>query len=154
MPEPLRAKEAREREMLELLREIRDLLKGAPPPPPLGTVNIGNLDELKDIIKTAMEQYGVLKRANNWLAITVNLDRVREAPTELSELANALGLTIYRSTGIFDLYLQEKRDTKKITVNAITYPQMIATNMDIEKVFIVNTAQSGASAVILKFFRE
>jgi len=156
--EPLRAKEAREREMLELLREIRDLLKGAPPtpapPPPLGVVTIRNLDELKTMIKEAMDEYGVLKRANDWLVVTIDLATARSTPTEITELANALSLTIFRNTGTFTLYLQLKDDTKKITVDALTYPQTLLIDwMDIEKVFITNTAQSGLTATILKFFR-
>jgi len=156
MSEPLRAKEAREREMIELLREIRDLLRGAPPPPPppLGTVNIGNLDEIKAMLKEAMEEYGVLKRATDWLVVTIDLATARSTPEEITELANALSLTIFRNTGTFTLYLQKKDDTKKITVDALTFPQTLLIDwVDIEKVFVVNTAQSGASATIIKFFR-
>lgn len=159
MSEPLRAKEARERETLELLREIRDLLRGAPPPPPpppppLGEVTIGNLDELKEMIKTAMEEYGALKRATDWLVATIDLGKARSTPEEITELANALSLTIFRTGGTFTLYLQLKDDTKKITVDALTFPQTLLIDwMDIQKVFVTNTAQSGLTATILKFFR-
>jgi len=157
--EPLRAKESREREMLQLLREIRDLLKGAPPtpavpPPPLGVVAIGNLDELKATMIEAMEEYGALKRATDWLVVTIDLGSARATPTEITELANTLSMTIFRNTGTFTLYLQLKDDTKKITVDALTYPQTLLIDwFDIERVFITNTAQSGSTATILKFFR-
>jgi len=156
MGEPLRAELEWKRKVAELLEEIRDLLKGAPPPPPppLGTVNIGNLDEIKVMLKEATEEYGVLKRANNWLVKTIDLATARSTPEEITELANALSLTIFRNTGTFTLYLQKKDDTKKITVDALTYPQTLLIDwFDIEKVFVVNTAQSGLSAQILKFFR-
>ena len=159
MSEPLRAKEARERETLELLREIRDLLRGAPPPPPpppppLGEVTIGNLDELKEMIKTAMEEYGALKRATDWLVVDISLATARTTPTEITELANALSLIIFRSTGTFTLYLKKKDDTKKITVDALTYPQTLLIDwFDIDHVYITNTSQSGLTAQILKFFR-
>jgi len=158
LSEPLRVKESRERETLELLREIRNLLKGAPLPqpplPPLGTVNIGNLPDIKALLKEALEEYGVLKRATDWLVVDIDLAKVRPSPEEVTELANALSLTIFRNTGTFVLYLQQKDDTKKITVDALTYPQTLLIDwVDIQKVFITNTAQSGLTAQILKFFK-
>lgn len=67
--EPLRAKEARERQIVELLAEIRDLLKGAPPPTPpvvvpppamgaveLGDASIQKLSELVDKLATILEK--------------------------------------------------------------------------------------------------
>jgi len=159
--EGLRAREAREREMLELLREIRDLLKGAPPPlpPPLPGVSQVELvkptvEELVTMITEAMEKHGALKRANDWYVATINLSTARSTPEEITELANALSLTIFRNTGTFVLYLKKKDDAKKITVDALTWPQTLLIDwFDIEKVFIVNTAQSGLTAQILKFFR-
>lgn len=165
MGEALRAKEAREREMLELLREIRDLLKGVtppptelPPPPPTGVYPVEltaeALAKLKTTLEEALEQHGALKRANDWLPVTIDLATARTQPTEITELVNALSLCIFRNTGTFDLYLKLKSDEKKITVDALTYPQTLLVDwMDIDHVFIKNTAQSGASAVIIKFFR-
>lgn len=163
MVESLRAKEAREREMLELLREIRDLLKGAPPPTPTpeippGTISVTlptpTLDELKTMITETLEQHGALKRANDWLPVTIDLATARNQPTEITELANALSLCIFRSTGTFDLYLKLKSDEKKITVDALTYPQTFLIDwLDIDHVYIKNTAQSAKSAIIIKFFR-
>jgi len=158
--EGLRAKEAREREMLELLREIRDLLRGGPPPPPPpppGTaieVVKPTLQELETMIANALEKHGALKRANDWRVATISLATARSTPEEITELANALSLTIFRNTGTFVLYLQKKDDAKRITVDALTWPQTLLVDwFDIEKVFITNSAQSGLSATILKFFR-
>jgi len=153
--EGLRAKEARERKIVELLTEIRDLLAGAPPPPPPPPPPTGfpTLDELRDMIVEALEKHGVLKRATDWYVKTIDLGSARSTPEEITDLANALSLSIFRNTGTFTLYLQKKDDTKKITVDALTYPQTLLIDwFDIEKVFITNTAQSGLSAVILKFF--
>jgi len=160
MSEPLRAKEAREREMLELLREIRDLLKGEPPPPlppaPVYPVELTEeaLGKLKTTIEEAMEQHGALKRATDWLVVDINLATARATPTELPELANALSLTIFRNTGTFTLYLQAKDDVHKITVDALTFPQTLLIDwFDIQKAWITNTGQSGQTAQILKFFK-
>jgi len=157
--EPLRAKELREQRIIELLTEIRDALKGAPPPPPPPSgaaieVVKPTLEELEAMIVAALEKHGALKRANDWYVATIDLATARNTPTEITELANALSLTIYRNTGTFTLYLQTKDDTHKITVDALTWPQTLLVDwMDIEKVFITNAAQSGLSATILKFFR-
>jgi len=162
MAEALRAREARDREMLNLLRDIRDLLKGAPPvipPPPLPGVSQvelvkPTLEEFVTMIADALEKHGALKRANDWYVATIDLSTARTTPTEITELANALSLAIFRNTGSFVLYCQTKDDTKKITVDALTYPQTLLIDwFDIKKVFITNTAQSGLSATILKFFR-
>lgn len=155
MSEPLRAKEAREREMLEVLKEIRDALKGAPPPPPPPPpTGFPTLAEIRDAIIEALEKHGVLKRANDFYVATIDLATARAQPTEITDLANSLSLCIFRNTGTFDLYLKLKSDEKKITVDALTYPQTFLIDwFDIDHVFIKNTAQSGASAVIIKFFK-
>ena len=155
MSEPLRAKGAREQEMLELLRQIRDLLKGAPlPPPPPPPTGFPTLTEIRDTILEALEKHGVLKRANDFYVASIDLASARNTPTEITELANALSLTIFRNTGTFTLYLQVKDDPHKITVDALTYPQTLLIDwFDIQKVWITNTAQSGLSATILKFFK-
>ena len=109
---------------------------------------------LKKIIEETLEKYGVLKRANDYLVETVNLATVRAQPLEFPSLANALSVTIFRNTGTFNLYLQEPRDNKKIIIDALTYPQTLLIDFfDIDKVFISNSAQSGLSATIIKFFK-
>jgi len=159
MSESLRAKEAREREILDLLREIRDLLKGAPTPPappptPSPPPGFPTLTEIQNTILEALEKHGVLKRATDFYVATIDLATARSKPTEITELASALSLTIFRNTGTFTLYLQKNDDAHKITVDALTYPQTLLIDwFDIQKVYITNTAQSGFSATILKFFK-
>jgi hypothetical protein len=155
MVEPLRAKAAREQQEIQLLTEIRDLLKGAPPPPPPPPpTGFPTLAEIRDTILEALEKHGVLKRANDFYVATIDLATARNTPTEITELANALSLTIFRNTGTFTLYLQKNDDTHKITVDALTYPQTLLIDwFDIQKVWITNTAQTGYTATILKFFR-
>jgi len=152
-PEALRAKEMWEQQIKDLLTEIRDALKGVapPPPPPAG---YPTLAELENMVSSALEKHGALKRATDFYVAAIDLATARATPTEITELANALSLTIFRNTGTFVLYLQKKDDTHKITVDALTYPQTLLIDwFDIKQAWITNTAQSGQSAQILKFFK-
>jgi len=156
MSEGLRAKEERERRIVELLTQIRDLLGGGAPPPPAPPppTAFPTLEDIEKTILSALETHGVLKRANSWYVKTIDLATARSNAEELTDLENALSLTIFRNTGTFVLYLQINDDTHKITVDALTYPQTLLIDwFDIRKVWITNTAQSGLSATILKFFK-
>lgn len=136
--------------IIELLTDIKGLLTVAPPP--AGAVNIANLNEIKAMIIEAIEQHGALKRANDLYVKTIDLSTARGKPTEMADLAppGAIAMTIFRNTGSFDLYLQKAEDTRKFTIDALTYPQNLLIDwFDFEKVYIVNTAQSGLSATII-----
>ena len=137
--------------MLTLLRTISGV---APVLPPATTVEVvGFTKEALETFLAEFEKYGVLKRANNWLVETIDLATARDEK-EITTLADALALTIYRNTGSFDLYLVGASESQKITVDALTYPQTITIDdFDIKQVWITNTAQSGDSAEIIKFFR-
>jgi len=141
-----------QRQMLMLLRTI----SGVPtlPPTPITSVEVAGItEEVLEKLLAEFEKYGVLKRANNWLVETIDLGTARDKE-EITTLADALALTIYRCTGTFDLYLVGAGDSQKITVDALTYPQTITIDdFDIKQVWITNTAQSGLSAEIIKFYR-
>jgi len=140
--------------MLALLRTLSGVAPVLPPTAPATTVEVvGFTKEAMETFLAEFEKFGVLKRANNWLVETIDLGTVRDKE-EITTLADALALTIYRCTGTFDLFLVGAGDSQKITVDALTYPQTITIDdFDIKQVWITNTAQSGDSAEIIKFYR-
>jgi len=137
--------------MIELLTSIKDLLTVAPPP--AGAVTIANLVELRDMIVDAKAKYGQLRLADDLYVETIDLGTARATPTDYSStlaVPQTVALTIFRCTGTFDLYLQKADNVHKITFDAITYPQTFLLDwFTLTKAYIVNTAQSGKSAVII-----
>jgi hypothetical protein len=152
-PEGMRAQAERRQKILDLLTDIRDLLKapGAAPPPG----SFPSLADLQRMIEAAMNNYGVLQRANNFYVKTIDLSTANSNPSELTDLENAMALTILTNTGTFNLILQVNDDNHKITINSLTWPQTLLIDwFDIKKVWITNTEQSGQNATIIKFFRS
>jgi len=143
--------------MIELLEQIKGLLTVAPPPaPPPGAVTIVNLDELRDMIVEALEKYESLRFANDLHVEVIDLGIARTGKdiAEFPKLAG-IALTIFRNTGTFDLYLNEKDDYHKITFDALTYPQTFLIDwLKIKTVFIGNSAQSGKSATLIAWKRK
>ena len=155
--EGMRAQIEREKQTIELLTEIRNLLKGtapiAPGAPVLPGIPLSNI-QLQKILEAAMINYGILQRANDFYVDTIDLSVARSTPTELTELENAMALTIFTNTGTFNLLLQKKTDTRTLTINSLTWPQTLLIDwFDIKGVWITNTAQPGLNTTIIKFFR-
>jgi hypothetical protein len=152
--EHLRARAARQQEIITLLQEILTAIKGgaAPPPAPGSAITIVSptLNDLQEMF----ESYGILKRANDLYVKTIDLSAANTSPSELPDLENALALTILTNTGTFTLTLQSNTDSRRITISPLTWPQTLLIDwLDIGKVWITNTAQPGLNTTIIKFFR-
>lgn len=152
----MRIRDANTQKEIDLLQQILDAIKsGGPPTPPPAPGSFPSLADIQATIEAAFEDYGLLKRANDFYVKTIDLSTAVTTPTELTDLANAQSLTIFICTGTITLWLQKADATHQITISPLTYPQTLLIDwLDISKVFIQNTAQAGLQLVILKFFRD
>lgn len=113
---------------------------------------MANIDE--QAIIDALTQYALLKRSNDLLVVSIDLSTPRQHPTEISDFADSLSITIFQNTGTFTLYINKASVDHSIIISPLGYPQMLVIDwLDIKKIFITNAAQVGQSAQIIKFFR-
>jgi len=134
---------------------------GAPPPvivpgvAPVGVMALSKEDFL-DLLLEALEKHGALKLADDLYVETVDLSKDRSTTAKIEEFSKLKGiaLTIFRTTGTFDLYLNEKDDRHKLTFDSLTYPQTFLLDwFDLKTVYIGNAAQSGAEAKLIAWKR-
>ena len=147
----------------ELLEEIRDRLPPAivlpeikVPKPPKVTVLTMAKEDLRNLIMEAGEGIGVLRLANDLHVEPIDLGVDRSTAAKIQELPKLKGiaLTIFKNTGTFDLYLNEKDERHKITFEALTYPQTFLIDwFKIKTIYIGNTKQSGQSATLIAWKR-
>ena len=144
------------REFVKELRAIRTLLEeiekrlpvAAPPvvkPPAIP-------EEFREVYVEALKRYGALFLANDLHVETIDLGKDRSTSDKIEELPKLRGiaLTIFRSTGTFDLYINVKDDYHKLTFDALTYPQTFLLDWFRAKTFYVgNAAQSGKTLVLV-----
>jgi len=144
------------REIVAELRAIRSLLEkpavvpGAPPiiripgvpPAPAPSAYV-------DVIAHGLRTHGSLLMAKDLYVETVKFDSARSPAEEFPKFIG-IALTIFTNDGTFDLYLNEKDDSHKITFTALTYPQTFLIDwFQLKTVYIGNTAQAGKSAVLI-----
>lgn len=165
-PHPYRA-------ILAELRAIRKLLEAAAPPPPAPAVpptvkvvpppvkvEVPAITlpkgEFMKVYLEALEKYGALRFTDDLHVETVDLSVDRSAATNIQEFKTLAGvaLTVFRTTGTFDLYLNQKDDKHKLTFDALTYPQTFLLDwFHVKTVYIGNSAQSGKEAKLIAWKR-
>jgi len=114
-------------------------------------------EEFMNIYIEALEKHGALKFADDLYVQTVDLstDRSTDAKIEeLTKLKNIIALTIFRNTGIFDLYINEKDVEHKLTFDALTYPQtFLLAWFHCKTLYVGNSVQAGLSAKLIGWKR-
>jgi hypothetical protein len=113
-------------------------------------------ERLKEVYVEALTDYGSLLLADDLHVERVDLSRDRSTSTTIEEFPKLRGiaLTIFRNTGVFDLYINRKDDYHKLTFNALVYPQTFLLNWFKAKTFYIgNTVQVGAEAVLIAWKR-
>jgi len=161
------------REVVKELRAIRKLLDEiseklavpAPPvivkPPAVPVVKIPAIalpkEEFMTIYLEALEKHGVLKLADDLHVETIDLGKDRSTDAKIEEFPKLKGiaLTIFRNTGTFDLYINEKDDYHKLTFDALTYPQTFLLDwFRLKTLFIGNPKdQAGKEAKLIAWKR-
>jgi len=153
MGEPLRAKELRERQIVELLAEIRDLLKGAPPPTPpvvpLGTVELGDasiqkLTGLADKLATALEK--LPKIPNRIEKIEVDTSKTTQASLKKDgkiKTPVALGFEVEDVGGGFK-YVIQKEGFGKDERTAITGDKF---DIEFDDLLVTGLGNAGTAAI-------
>jgi len=104
----------------------------------------------------ALEKHGALKLADDLHVETIDLSKDRSTDAKIEEFTKLKGiaLTIFRNTGTFDLYINEKDDYHKLTFDALTYPQTFLLDwFRVKTIYIGNTAQSGMTAKLIAWKR-
>jgi len=143
------------REIVKELRAIRSLLErpaaaALPPtiripgvtPAPAPTAYI-------DVVAHGLQKYGALILAKDLYVDTIKFDTARATPEEFPKFTG-VALTIFRNDGTFVLYMNEKDDYHKLTIDALTYPQTLLIDwFNLKTIYITNTAQAGKSATLI-----
>jgi len=161
------------RELVKELRAIKAQLEeisqklpiAAPPTPPIRpgvppVIKIPAIqlpkEEFLAIFVDALEKHGALKFADDLYVETIDLSKDRSTSNKIEEFSKLKGiaLTIFRNTGTFDLYINEKDDNHKLTLDALTYPQTFLLDwFRLKTVYIGNAAQSGKEAKLIAWKR-
>lgn len=106
---------------------------------------VPTLEELREMLR----EYGLLRLCSDYHVETIDLSTARDPPEEFAKL-RGIALTIFRSTGTFDLYLNTKEETRRITFDAIVYPQTFLIDwFRFKTIYIGNTAQAGLSVTLI-----
>jgi len=148
------------REILAELRAIHTTLEQAKIPtvgvPP--TIRIPGVppapapSDYINVIAHGLKEHGSLLFAEDLFLETIDLGVDRSTSAKIQEFSTLSGiaLTIFRCDGTFDLYINEKEDHHKITVDALTYPQTLLIDWcKIKTVYVGNSAQSGKSTKLI-----
>jgi len=160
------------REFVKELRVIRALLEelvqklavpAAPPVivrPGVPVVKIPAIylpkEEFLNIFAEALEKHGALKFADDLYVETVDLSKDRSTSAKIEEFSKLKGiaLTIFRSTGTFDLYINAKDDSHKLTFDELTYPQTFLLDwFRLKTIYIGNAVQDGKEAKLIAWKR-
>jgi len=113
-------------------------------------------EDFMSIFVEALEKHGALKLADDLHVETIDLSKDRSTGDKIEEFSKLKGiaLTIFRNTGTFDLYINEKDDYHKLTFDALTYPQTFLLDwFRLKTIYIGNTAQSGKEAKLIAWKR-
>jgi hypothetical protein len=106
-------------------------------------------DKLQEI-KAEMETYTV--RANTYSVVTIDLGTERSTLTEYT--VGGFAMTVFKCTGTMDLQIGDVT-TDVITIEPLTYPEMIVIDsMEFTRFFVRNAAQAGKEAVLIVWRRE
>ena len=144
----------KEEEFVKELRAIRTLLEEIKRrligPPVTEGVQVG------EVYVEALRRYGALFLTDDLHVETIDLGKDRSTSADIEELPKLQGtaLTIFRNTGTFDLYINEKDDYHKLTFDPLTYPQTFLLEWFRAKTFYVgNAAQSGKTLILIAWRR-
>jgi len=167
----LRAIKAQLEEISSKLPIAVPVTVGVPPPgvpvvvppavaPPI-TVKIPAIylpkEEFMNVYLEALEKHGALKFADDLYVETIDLSKDRSTDAKIEEFPKLKGiaLTIFRNTGTFDLYINEKDDYHKLTFDTLTYPQTFLLDwFRLKTIYIGNTAQAaGTEAKLIAWKR-
>jgi len=121
------------------------------PPVPVPAIALSK-EEFTEIYVEALTKYGGLLLANDLYVQTIDLGTDRSTADKLEEFPMLVGiaLTIFRNTGTFDLYINDKDDKHKLPFGALTYPQTFLLDWFRAKTFYVgNSKQSGKEAILI-----
>jgi hypothetical protein len=112
-------------------------------------------EEFMNVYVEALEKYDSLRLANDLHVETVDLGVDRSTSDKIEEFPKLKGiaLTIFRATGSFDLYINEKDDYHKLDFDAISYPQTFLLGFRAKTFYIGNAAQTGKSVVLIAWKR-
>ena len=133
-----------------LLEEIKRRLIGPPVP------EVVLKEGFAEIYVEALRKYGGLFLTDDLHVETIDLGKDRSTSADIEELPKLRGtaLTIFRNTGTFDLYINEKDDYHKLTFDPLTYPQTFLLEWFRAKMFYVgNAAQSGKELILIAWRR-
>jgi len=114
-------------------------------------------EEFMNIYLEALEKHGALKLADDLHVETIDLSKDRSTDAKIEEFPKLKGiaLTIFRNTGTFDLYLNEKDDYHKLTFDALTYPQTFLLDwFRLKTIYVGNPkGQTGKEAKLIAWKR-
>ncbi len=163
IPHPYRESVKELRAIKALLEEIKQKLPVAIPPappvvrPPAVLVTQLTKKQYMDMLVEALKKHGALKFADDLYVETIDLGEDRSTDTKIEELTkfkNAVALTIFRNTGTFDLYINEKNVDHKLTFDALSFPQTFLLDwFHIKTIYVGNTAQTGKEAKLIAWKR-
>jgi len=114
-------------------------------------------EDFLNVYVEALEKHGALKLADDLHVETIDLGKDRSSSDKIEEFSKLKGiaLTIFRNTGTFDLYINEKDDYHKLTFDALTYPQTFLLDwFRVKTIYIGNAAgQTGKEAKLIAWKR-
>jgi len=131
---------------------------GMPPVVKVPAIQLSR-EEFTNLFVDALEKHGALKFANDLCVETVDLSTDRSTDATIEELSkfkdkNVIALTVFRNTGTFDLYINEKNKDHRLTFDALTYPQTILIDwFNFKTVYVGNAVQSGLEAELIAWKR-
>lgn len=168
LPHPYREVVKELRAIKAQLEEISQKLPVVVPPAPPAVIRPGvppvvkipaiqlPKEDFMNIYVEALEKHGALKLANDLHVETIDLSKDRSTAALIEEFPKLKGiaLTIFRNTGTFDLYINQKDDYHKLPFDALTYPQTFLIDWFRAKTFYVgNAVQSGEEAKLIAWKR-
>jgi len=113
-------------------------------------------EDFLNIYVEALEKHGALRFADDLYVETIALSKDRSTAAKIEEFPKlkGLALTIFRNTGTFDLYINDKDDYHKLTFDALTYPQTFLLDwFRLKTIYIGNAVQSGKEAKLIAWKR-
>jgi len=167
LPHPYRELVGELRAIKALLEEINKKLAAPAAPPVVVRPGVPAVEvkvpaialpkgDYMTLLVEALEKHGSLKFADDLYVETIDLSVDRSTAAKIEEFSKlkGLALTIFRATGTFDLYINEKDDQHKLTFEALTYPQTFLLDwFRLKTIYIGNAVQSGASAKLIAWKR-
>jgi len=141
-------------ELKKIVEELRALREKPPPPAARipGQFPPAAPSAYVDVIAHGLRKHGALLMSKDYHVEVVDLavDRSTAALIQEFPKLSGIALTIFRCAATFDLYINQKDDYHKITIDALTYPQTLLIDwIDISTAYIGNAASAGNTATLI-----